>query len=130
MSIGAINVRRPFWPSTSVRYLRLRYLLISYSAICRKPICRTFLGKRLLEDCLKIQFSPISSKKYVLISKKNPWKMIQNDYITNNQWFRVTCIILHNLQNTNLQTLLEISLLYNFQIITCLNKHNKRRKLI
>ena len=55
--------------------------------------------------------------------QENPSKMIQNDYMINNQWFRVICIILHNLQNTNLQTVLKNSVFCNFQIKACLNQH-------
>ena len=55
----------------------------------------------------------------------NDW----NDYITNNQWFSVTYIILRNLENTNLQTLLEKSVLFNFEIGACLNQHSKPRTL-
>ena len=39
--------------------------------------------------------------------QENPSKKIQNDYTINNLQFRVTCIILRNLQNTNLLALFE-----------------------
>ena len=42
----------------------------------------------------------------------------------------MTCIILHNLQNTNLQTLLENPVLCNFQMKACLAQQSKPRKLI
>ena len=57
--------------------------------------------------------------------QENPSKMIQNDYINNNQWFRVTCIILHNLK-----TLLENLVLCSFQINACFSQNNKPRKMI
>ena len=40
------------------------------------------------------------------------------------------CIIMHNLKNTNLQTLLENSILCDFQIKACLNQHNKSKELV
>ena len=61
---------------------------------------------------------------------RKPFKSDSNDYKINNQWFGVTCIILHNLQNTDLQTSLEKSILSNFQIGACWNQHSKPRKVI
>ena len=46
----------------------------------------------------------------MFLSAKKPFKKDSNDYIINNLLFRVTCTILRNLQNKNLQTLPE-----NFQ---------------
>ena len=63
-------------------------------------------------------------------SARKPLKNYSNNYIIYNQWFRVVCIIFHILQNTNLQNLLETSILFNFQIRACLNQHNKSKKLI
>ena len=63
-------------------------------------------------------------------SARKPLKNYSNNYIIYNQWFRVVCIIFHILQNTNLQTLLETSILFNFQIRACLNQHHKSKKLI
>ena len=63
-------------------------------------------------------------------SARKHFKSDSNDYIINNQKFRMTCFILHNLQNTNLQTSLGNSVLRNFQIQVCLNQHSKPRKLI
>ena len=40
----------------------------------------------------------------------------------------VTCIILHNFHSTNLQTLLENSVLCNFEIKACLNQHKQNKK--
>ena len=72
-----------------------------------------------------------SSHKSTFWSVGKPYKIDSNDYIINNQWFIVTCIILHNFQNINLQTSLEKSVLCCFQIeASCLNHHNKPRKLI
>ena len=42
----------------------------------------------------------------------------------------MTYIILHNLQNKNLQALLENLILCNFQIRACLNQHKNSKKLI
>ena len=64
-----------------------------------------------------------------LLARK-PFKEDSNDHITYNLWFTATYIILHNLQNKNLQTFLENSVLCNFQIKACLNQHNRSRKLI
>ena len=63
-------------------------------------------------------------------SARKRFKSDSNDYKIDNVWFRVTCIILCNLQNTNLQISLENSVLCNFQTKTCLNQHNKPRKII
>ena len=130
--MSAINVKwlSPFCPSTSVRYFRLRYLAIPCSVICRTPICRTCLGRRPLEDYIQKLVSLQPLCKSVFLSARKPFRSDSNDSMINNQWFRVTCIILHNLQNTNLQTLLKNSVLCNFQIKACLNQHSKPRKLI
>ena len=105
----------PFWPSTSVRYLRSRYLVISYSVISWTPICRTCLPRKktITRLCLEIQFS--ANIKAYFFQQEIPSRMIQNDYVVNNQWFGVTCIILSNLQNTNLHTFLENSVLCYFK---------------
>ena len=75
------------------------------------PSCRTCLGGRL---CPKIQFSAIFTQKHVQQGK--PFKKESNDYIIKKLWFRATCTILHDLQNTNLQTLPENSVLCSFHI--------------
>ena len=132
MSIGAINVRCfwPFWPSASVKYFWLRYFAISCSVLCRTPIYRTCLKNTTRKPCLRIQFSAIFTENPVLISKKTLRKRFKYDYIINNMWFWVTCNILHNLQNRNLQTSFVNSMLCNFWIKQCLNQPNKSRKLI
>ena len=61
---------------------------------------------------------------------KKTFQNLLKDCIINNQWFRVTCVILHNFQNTNLQSSLEKSVLCNFQIEASLNQHSKPGKLI
>ena len=63
-------------------------------------------------------------------SAEKPFKNDSNDYVIKNQWFKAICIILHNLQNTNLQTSLEKLVFCNFQIGACLNQHGKPKKLI
>ena len=70
----------------------------------------------------KEKFSSLQSlHKSMFWSARKPFKKDSNDCIINNLWFRVTCIILHNLQNTNLQTFLENSILCNFRIKACSN---------
>ena len=64
-----------------------------FCIICRTKICRI---------CLKIQFSAIFKQKYDWISTtthENWFKSLCNSH----QWFRLACIILCNLKNTNLQ---------------------------
>ena len=88
-------------------------------------ICRT--GRRPLDKKVMSKNSVLCNLhiKACFDHQENPSKVIQNDYIINNQWFRETCIILHNLQ-----TSLEKSVLSKFQIGACLNQHSKPRKLV
>ena len=74
--------------------------------------------------CLKLTSCNLHLEAY-FNQQKSPSKKNSNDYIIYNLQFMVICIILHNLQNTNLQTLPENSILCNFQIKSCLNQHNK-----
>ena len=65
----------------------------------------------------------------MFLSARKPFRIDSNDYVSDNQLFKVTSIFAH-FHEYKLQTLLEKSVLCNFQIEACLNQNGQPRKLI